>query len=163
MLKETQYDWRSGIRVECLIVCLMSPFIWLVIHDWTDSILIGHYILTLSVVFLLQSLFRDLWILYTQRKANNLAGKSADFSKPKVKKPVFCIESVVGLSGVVMGCAIILMNTSQQYITLDKFSWVISIGLTMLFCFLLKDWVLSWRPWKIYRDENHVNIIVGWK
>jgi membrane protein YdbS with pleckstrin-like domain len=107
----------------------------------------------MSTIFLFQTLLRDLWILAVQTSRNTGTATRT--------KSAFCVESVVGVSAVAVGCGLLFVPLSTR-INLGNAGWSISILLTMLLCFVLRDFVFQWRPWRIYREPDHVNIMVRW-
>ncbi len=139
---------------EFFLICLVGVLCFLVISSWPDSISIGRFVLSLSVLFLVQTLLRDLWLLVQQKSGRQPEGKQ--------EKPVFCVESVVGISAVIIGCCLLFIAVPTT-VYLNAMEWSIAVFLTMLLCFMLKDYVFEWRPWRVYKESGHVNIIVRWR
>lgn len=74
---------------------------------------------------------------------------------------VMCVESILGILAVVCGC-VLLFSSINISVQLSALGWSVSIFLTMLLCFFLKDYVMEFRPFRIYNDLDHLNIVVGW-
>ena len=108
----------------------------------------GYFILSLGLLFLGQSLVRDLWLLSRKR----------DAAKPKRAVRCMCLESGIGMIPVI-AAAILMFGGFSRPITLPCWTWTLSVPATMLTCFWLKDYVFEWNPWRIRRDDDHVNII----
>jgi hypothetical protein len=144
----------TAARIELALVTVTVVALAMVVRQWPVKLAAGQFILVLSVVFLVQTLLRDIWLLLRHRlyPPQNQARKSQ----------CFCLESMVGLSGVCLGLALIMTNLGNS-ITLERTTWLFSISTTMLVCYWLRDYVFSWNPWRIYKDPDHANIILAWR
>jgi hypothetical protein len=111
----------------------------------------GAFILSLSCIFLFQTLIRDIWILSKTSKSDQ-----------SVRKLVFCLETTFGILGVIFGL-IVYLNTANGVLQVSSGEWAFAVFLTMGLCYLIKDLVISWRPFRIYRDPDHINIVVSLK
>ena len=109
----------------------------------------GGFILVLSCVFLFQTLIRDLWILSSISK-----------SRKTVRKPVFCLETTLGVLGVVLGL-VVYLNSGAGMLEIRTREWALAVFLSMSLCYLIKNLVISWKPFRIYNDPDHVNIVVS--
>jgi hypothetical protein len=112
----------------------------------------GYFILTLGLLFLVQSLVRDLWLLSRKREV----------SAPKRAARCMCLETGVGIIPIIVS-AILMFGGFSRPITLPSWAWTLSVPATMLTCFWLKDYVFEWNPWRIRRDDDHINIIFTWR
>jgi hypothetical protein len=112
----------------------------------------GYFILALGLLFLAQSLIRDLWILSRKREV----------SKPQRAVRCMCLETGVGIVPVIVS-AILMFGGFSRPVTIPSWAWMLSIPATMLTCFWLKDYVFEWNPWRIRRDDDHTNIIFTWR
>jgi hypothetical protein len=144
---------RAAI-VELSLIFLAGLVFWSFSFQGPQNVAVGQYMLWLAGLFLVQTLLRDFWLLAKLR----FYGNSREYSRI----PAFCVESLLGLLGVVAGSVILLSGVSYT-IKLDQPGWTISIVLTMVLCFGLRDIVFQWHPWKIYKDPDHANIIVTLK
>lgn len=122
----------------------------LFVTNWPSHVSAGLLVLAFSTVFLIHTLIRDL-VLYTKQKR-------ASTSAPKRVQRCFCVESGVGVVFVIVGLILLLGNYGGSVI-LQKSDWVLSLTGLMVMNYGLKDLVFSWRPWRIYRDPDHLNII----
>ena len=138
-------------RVELALICILSLACFLLVAQWPTSLALGRVVLYLALLFLLQTLIRDLWLL-SQRKTR------FDASKPA--QPIFCIETTVGLIAVVIGCVLLFLPASNQ-VYLSALGGSLAVFLTLLSGLLLKDYVISWNPWRIYKDPDHINIVIS--
>lgn len=110
--------------------------------------------LTVAALILAQSLLRDLWLLSRLRRSPTGVQRRA--------ASCMCVESTVGLVGVLIG-SILLGAGGSATLRIQPWGWAALVGLAMSFAFLLKDFVIEWKPWRIVRDKDHVNIAVVWK
>jgi hypothetical protein len=115
---------------------------------------IGNLLLTLSALLLLQSLIRDLFILSTSRRT-----KPASDVKPM---RCLCAESAFGMSGIVAGAAMLGVGFDLQ-VVIGQWAWGIAVVSTFGVGFSIKDFILQTNPWRIVRDQDHLNIVVSWK
>lgn len=106
--------------------------------------------LTLSTVFLIHTLIRDLVLLYKQKTT------PSDTSK-RIHR-CFCVESGVGVGFVIVGLILFLGGYGGGF-NMNKSGWILSLAVLMVFNYALKDLVFSWNPFRIYRDPAHLNII----
>ena len=112
-------------------------------------------ILFSSSLFFCQSLFRDLWYLYAKRRRTKNSNQVET-------KQCMCVESMLGLFGVVLGL-LLFISSFDIPITLAKGSVIAIAAAILIVGFLIKDYVFEWNPWRIYKEKDHMNIIVSWK
>jgi len=131
-----------------MVLILCSAIIF---RPWPTPIGVGQFVLTLAVIFLLQTLVRDLY-LYRQLKASGS-------NPPKgVESRCFCLESGIGMIAVIAGL-LLFTGSFGGRIELSTMQWILAVVVLLVSNFLLKDFVFSWNPWRIYRDPDHLNII----
>lgn len=113
----------------------------------------GDIVLYASILLLAQGLVRDLWIKFTGPKpTENAAPKHAS-------GPIcMCVESTVGVLGVIVGLLFVFVGT-QTSVKLESWFWPTLVGGTLTFGFLIKDFVLDWRTRSIRREKDHQNIV----
>ena len=146
----------SRTEIGELIAIVMTLVCLALLSTYFPSLIkVSTLILTVAVTLLFQGLLRDLWYLWLKRSA-----KSQDIDA--IYKRCMCLESVLGLSLVVVGLMAlgIGINTTivvAQNILIGVFAAVLIGG------FLIKDYVVSWNPWRIYQEKDHMNIIFSWK
>ena len=112
---------------------------------------IGQFVLVLAVVFLLQTLVRDLYLYRRVKEKKYADGKTSEAQ-------CFCVESGIGMIAVVSGIMLVLTGAGGR-VDAPASMWVFCLMLVMLLNYSLRDFVFSWRPWRIYRDPDHLNII----
>lgn len=123
--------------------------------EWLPSdIGIGSILLAASVLLLFQGLVRDLWLL-TRRKADQRSGA-------RQERLCMCVESTIGVTGVVAGL-IILGSAINQPVSMSPRLWSLLAVAVLAIGFSIKDLILEWRPFRIRRDKDHLNIVFSWK
>jgi hypothetical protein len=115
---------------------------------------LGNFVLYASALLLLQSLLRDIWLLLKARSAVPAGSSRA--------ARCMCAESTVGITGLAIGAALVGFGWGKP-IVMSAWSWGAQAVLVLMAGFLLKDYVLDAKPWRIRRDSDHVNILVRWK
>ena len=113
----------------------------------------GTLLVTLCLTWLVQGGLRDLWLLYVV--------KSAPAAAPRRRLPCMCLESSVGLTGVVVGVILALSGIGRP-IALNPSRWMGLTAAVLILGFLAKDLVISWRPLGIRRDPEHHSIVFTW-
>lgn len=125
-----------------------------VFFDLPESVSSGTLILWLAGLFFAQSLIRDLWLLASR--------SSIDPAGQQKQARCFCLESAIGVAAILVGAAVVGLSLDQP-VNLSQSVWLVLIMITTGLCFLIKDYVLTWPPVRIYRDPNHLNIVFSWK
>jgi hypothetical protein len=114
----------------------------------------GAVSLVAASLLLAQSLVRDLALIYKAR------GKSAAVDARSAS--CMCIESMLGFTGVMAG-VVLLFAGNARALELHRLGWSALVITTLLLGFFIKDWVVTWRPWGITREKDHLNLIVRWR
>ena len=135
---------------ELLLCGAMSPLIAFGLNHFYASPSLGQVIIALSLLFLVQTLLRDIWLYYRMHKATN----AGDMSEIRG----FCVETTVGVSVLILGFAVLFFSQSQALEISFTLWWILAM-FTMGLCFWLRDYVFSWRPWRIYKDPDHSNLL----
>ena len=138
-----------GARIEIAAIAMVLGLVWIL--PLPDRLDLGYLVLVLAVVFLLQSLVRDVCLLVAMRRGRLVI--------PVQEKPAFCLESILGVIGVLVGIYLALSH-SHGSVEVSSLGWMLGLGLTMTAGFLLRDTVVQWRPFSVYRDPGHLNYIV---
>jgi len=139
-------------KVEPVIIAITGFVVYFAADLFPQQLGIARLFLYLAALLLLQSLLRDLWIL-SRRSSNNVM--------PTKKASCLCLESVVGIIGIVIG-ALFFGFGFDQAVSIKPWAWSVMLTFVLGFGFLIKDYVLQWRPWRIYQDKDHRNIVVVW-
>ncbi len=136
------------------ILVMVSLVVWSSFFGLLPAkIRISSLILILSNIILVQSLLRDL-ILVTRSKKNK-----------KQLKPerCICLESTIGLSGVVIGGFVMIFLASyNSLLVMSPLKWSVMSALGLISCYMMKDWVLTWSPFGVKYDKDHIHFLVGW-
>ena len=143
---------KPAHTIELVLIALTSMATVVLHQRLPQRMEAGYFILALGLLFLAQSLVRDLWILFRKR----------EISKTQRTVRCMCLETGVGMIPIIIS-AILMFGGFSRPITTPSWAWILSVPATMLTCFWLKDYVFEWNPWRIRRDEDHINIIFTWR
>jgi hypothetical protein len=141
-------------QLELALVPLLGVAAGLLGNRLSASVTVGALLLAASCLLLLQGLVRDLWRL-SQRRREVTSG-------PVRTALCLCAESTVGVAGVVAGLAL-LGSPIGAAVPLNP---MIAGGLTagvLAFGFAIRDLVVEARPFRIRRERDHLNLVVGWR
>ena len=130
--------------IEPAIAVSIAMLVWAAGPGQPISIRASYVLLGLGALLLLQSLLRDLCILWQRRHVETVGATHSG--------QYFCVESAVGLLGVVCG-GLLLASRFDSAIKLDHNTLS---GMTLaVLCtgFLIKDWVIQANPWRIGREQ----------
>jgi len=142
-------DW-----MEVALIALLAASSWLLHPLLPAEMSIAQALLMLSALLLTQSLMRDCLILWRNRHTKN--------AEPAREMQCFCLESTVGMTGVVLGLALFgLAGTRQLSVTAPGLA--LAAGATLTLGFLIKDLVLTWNPFGVKREKDHLNLVVRWR
>lgn len=72
-----------------------------------------------------------------------------------------CLESSAGLTGLIVGIGLSLFNLGGD-LRFTTARWMLLATAVFAAGFLLKDYVISWRPLGIRRDPEHHSIVFTW-
>ncbi|MGH8128428.1 MAG: hypothetical protein ACRETC_08685 [Gammaproteobacteria bacterium] len=141
-------------KVELTAVPVLGIGFWLVAPLLPDRLSIGALLLVAAVLLLLQSLVRDVALLTQQRRVTHSGSQRA--------ARCMCIESAIGVTGVAAGLALLGAGLGRSF-AMPPWAWGVLAVIVTGFGFVIKDYVVTWTPWRIRRDKDHVNIVISWK
>ena len=139
---------------ELFLIPLAGACAWLVGTWLPNSIGVGSLLLASSVLLLLQGLLRDIWLLF-QRKTAQQSGE-------RQKLLCMCVESTVGVSGVVAGL-VVLGSALDWPVPMTPWLWGLLAIAVLILGFAVKDLIFEFRPFRVRRDKDHLNIVFSWK
>jgi hypothetical protein len=140
-------------KIELGLIPCCSAGVWLMASLLPYRLAVGQLMLDVSVLLLLQSLVRDLFLLAKMRRMRQ--------PNPIVAVRCICLESTVGMTGVLVGVGLLGWG-GEQTVVMAAWQWSALAVLTMGMGFGIKDYVLETKPWRIRRDADHMNIVVKW-
>jgi hypothetical protein len=146
----TRAEW-----IEIFAIAIVAAASWPASKLFHTTMPLWQIVLGASALLLAQSLVRDVAILFRSRR-------SALKNETPKEAQCFCLESTVGLTGVIAGLALIGLRSSHQ-IAMSRWEFLIAIAGTMALGFIIKDFVISWNPFGVRREKDHLNLIVRWK
>ena len=149
---------RTSEKVELTLIPLAALAVWLGREVFPQTLSAGNLCLFLAGLLLVQSLVRDLWI-WTRLRLVSPTQRAAP-----VRRQCMCVESLVGLGGVLAG--LLLMGAfGGAFLTLSIAPrlWPVLVIVVTTGGFFLKDLVIDWSQRKILRERDHSNILPRWK
>jgi len=139
-------------KIELSLIALAALLTFMVQPILPYRMSLGMFILVFAVCLLVQSLIRDLVKLYIIKKNRH---------KPeKLNVVCMCVESIVGLSVVIVGLCILFIGLPYS-VRFPDWYWPAFTGVTWLFGFVIKNYVLDFTNWRIKRVAGHHNFIIG--
>ena len=141
-------------KSEIALVPVVGAVVLLVGASLPTSIGIGSLVLASSVLILLQGLLRDLWLL-SRRKATQQTGGTHEIL-------CMCVESTVGVTCVVAGL-FILGSALNTQVPMTAWLWSLLATAILAIGFAVKDLIFEFRPFRVRRDKDHLNIVFSWK
>jgi hypothetical protein len=141
--------------VELCLIPLIGAVTWWLAFMLPLRIAVGKLLLWAAALLLLQSLLRDLWLITRARR------RAQQGIPPRVAQ-CMCVESMVGMSGIVVGLMLLSFGIGKS-VSMARWAWSASAILVLGLGFVMKDYVLEAKPWRLRRDKDHINIIVKWK
>jgi len=145
----TREEWA-----EVLAIGAVASLSWLAWPYFPSPTPLWQIVLGVSGLLLAQSLVRDVAIL--------LRTRSVASDEPRKEASCMCLESTIGVTGIVAGAVLAGLGSSTQA-AMGRPGFVLAVAGTMALGFVIKDWVISWRPLGVRREKDHLNLIVRWK
>ncbi len=151
-------DYNSGMRAqeffELALIFLATGMAAFIGPLFPARLSVGALCLLAASVLLAQSLVRDLVLIYANRnEAGGVTSRTAN---------CMCVESMLGFSGVILG-VLLLLSATGGTIVMNRGVWCAMTAVPLVAGLLLKDWVITWRPWGVSREKDHLNLIVRWR
>ena len=147
-------DMTTAEKVEIGLIPLVGVAIWLITLRLPSHISLGYLLLGSSVLLLFQGLIRDLWLI-SNRSRRGQSGQAQ-------QALCMCVESTVGVMGVAAGL-VILGSAIDFQLYVGSWVWSAVAVAVLIIGFAIKDFVFEWRPFRVRRDKDHLNIVVSWK
>jgi hypothetical protein len=141
-------------QVELALIPVTGASFWLLAALLPEHLSLGQLLLQLSALLLLQGLIRDIFLL--------LKSRSAPPSAPSPAQRCICLESTVGITGILLAASLLTWGSTQQ-VGMQPWQWSLAVMLLLSGGLAIKDYVLETNPWRIRRDKDHLNIIFTWK
>lgn len=118
------------------------------------SLRVGGLVTAASLLLLLQGFCRDVWLWQAARR------------NPVQEAPRYaacmCVESTIGLTGIIAAAGLTAFRFGPPYPVTQP--WLtLGVAGVLVAGFLLKDFVFTWAPWRIYREKDHATLHFRWK
>lgn len=111
----------------------------------------GVFIALIILPALLQILMRDLWLM-RRRQHTKTQGK---------EMRCMCLESCAAWFVLLIAVLSIFFGWSKS-ITPNPWIWIGSVAFAQLLAFLMKDWIVDLKTFRLRRDPDHINLIFKW-
>ena len=141
-------------KIELVMIPVSGGSVFLLAGELPVNVGVGQLLLWASALLLFQGLMRDLFLLARQKRTNRPG--------PRREARCMCVESTAGVIGIVVGLVMIGAATDRK-VVLDRWTWSLLAMGSMAVGFAIKDYVVEWRPWRVRREPDHLNVIVRWK
>ena len=141
-------------KVELALIAVAGVASWFAAGWLPADISVGALLLGASVLLLGQGMVRDLWLLSRRKK-----GEQQDARREAL---CMCVESTVGATGVVAGLVILGSAIDSALSTSSLLVSTLAVGVLVV-GFAIKDLVLDFRPFRVRREKDHLNIVFSWK
>ncbi|MES1167664.1 MAG: hypothetical protein ABUL61_00705, partial [Oleiharenicola lentus] len=107
-----------------------------------------------SLLLLLQGFCRDLWLWRAARRNPS--------PEPPRHAACMCVESTIGFTGIIAAAGLTAFQFGPSYPVTQP--WLmLGVAAVLVAGFLLKDFVFTWSPWRIYREKDHATLHFRWK
>jgi hypothetical protein len=134
------------IAVAILLVGTLGRFL-------PSRLRIGEVLAIGCLTWLVQGGVRDLWLLYLL--------KTRPTTAPRRRLACMCLESSAGMAGLIVGIGLTLCGFGGE-LQMTPMRWMLLAAGVFALGFVLKDFVISWRPLGLRRDPDHHSIIFTW-
>ena len=141
-------------KVELAFIPCVGMIVWTLATYFPATMGLGTLVLWASALLLLQGLVRDSWLL-RKTKQDTQTGSIRMLS-------CICVESTVGVTGVVLGLVLLGAGLSE-FVVMNRWEWCLATIVVMTIGFAVKDYVFGWRPFRILRIKDHSSIVFTWK
>jgi hypothetical protein len=139
---------------EAAIIAIVFAAGWWARPYLPSALTLAQATLALSALLLAQGLIRDIAILLRNRRTiSPIARREAQ---------CMCLESTLGILGVVVGATLVGLSLFERTTISGSGLWIAG-AMTLTLGFLIKDFVVSWKPWGLRREPDHLNVIVRWR
>jgi uncharacterized membrane protein YdfJ with MMPL/SSD domain len=145
----TRAEW-----IEVVAIGSGAAFAWLAWPHISFPMPLWQIVLGLSALLLAQSLVRDVAILLRRQRAET--------GQPRKEAQCFCLESTVGTTGVLTAALLVFLGSATK-VTLSRWEFFLAVAGILLLGLLIKDLVISWNPFAVRCEKDHLNLIVRWK
>jgi sterol desaturase/sphingolipid hydroxylase (fatty acid hydroxylase superfamily) len=141
-------------KIELALVLLATGGLAVMAVHLPAQLELGSFLAVAALALLGQGLIRDLWLLAKQRKVRDTGHRE--------EARCMCLESTVGLSGVLAGILLTALAIPVS-VRMADWAWPLAGGLIWVAGFAIKDVVIQWSPWKLRRVKDHGSILVRWR
>ena len=153
---------RTREKIELGLIATVAVTTWFFATRLPVKLPAGYLILAASVLLLGQGLLRDLYVKYIAKKDHPAVAAAAAIDGQPANAPkkivCMCMESTVGVAGVVGGLAILLCGIGS-IVEVPFYFWPALVLCVGVVGFVIKDFVLDWKARSVRRVKDHQSII----
>jgi hypothetical protein len=148
---------RTGTRVELVLIIIATGMVYVLasILVLPDVVRTGIFGLLAAAMLLGQGLARDLVTVWRARREGD-----TDAEVPSMA--CLCVESTVGLAGIVAGSIAVLAGLGGS-LMMSPLAWTLSAAVVLLIGIAVRDWVVQVRPLRIVYIPDHGSVRVSLK
>lgn len=145
---------KTRDKVELALIPPAVAVVWLGGSALPARLGTGPLLVIACLAWLVQGGLRDIWLLCRMK------------TQPAPAAPrrlaCMCLESSAGMTGIVVGLGLALSGLGGE-IALGPGRWALLAAGVFATGFLLKDFVIAWRPLGLRRDPEHHSIVFTWR
>ena len=139
-------------KIELTLIGAGTLLTYIILPVLPERLSLGAFAVVFAICLLGQGLLRDLFILYAIKR---------DKRQPeRIGIVCMCVESVVGLTSVIAGLAMLFIGIGYV-IKFPQWYWPVFTGVTWLFGFVIKNYIIDFTHLRLKRVQGHHNFIIG--
>lgn len=151
----------TATRIEVTLLLVAVVVIAGISPRLPDSMEIGTLVAGAALALLLQGGARDVVSLLRERRRQSAGIAPAE---PPSEAHCLCLESTVGLAGVLAGVLVTALLADGPRVALPPAFWPVAAALIGLAGLAIRDLVIQWKPTvRILRIRDHGSIIVRFR
>lgn len=149
----------AATRNEALLLTLATGVVAWLSPRLPASLEIGALVAVAALTLLVQGGVRDVATLVRQRRR-----QKTDTAAPPHAAHCICLESTVGLGGVLLGVVLTALPAGGPRIALPAAFWPVAFALIGLTGLAIRDLVIQWKPrLRLLRVKDHGSIMVRFR
>ena len=152
-------------KIELVVIGIVTLASFFVVELLPKQVTLGQCFIWLAIVVFIQSLIRDLSVLklsrVSKKRMEDVNTQERKVEEHGIEESCMCLESIGGVGLLFVGF-LLTFGFSSLVLNLPTFVFTLALLITLSAGYLLKDFVITWRPLSIRREKNHLNVIVKW-
>ncbi len=144
---------KTHEKIELALIPVVVGAVWLGRRFLPVRLTVGELLVIACLAWLVQGGIRDLWLIWRMKSRP---------APPSRRLACMCLESGAGLTGILLGIVLVLCGVGGEW-ALSAERWALLTAGVLTLGFLLKDFVVTWRPLGLRREPEHHTIIFTWR